>query len=327
MERWDTVGDGVIGVDVGATRLRVGFFSRDGHLLARAEARTPSQGGRGSVAKAVAELIESLAVEGGFAAVGVGTIGPLDVYTGRVVGTPNAGVRSFDLKEPLEERFGVPVYVVNDATAAAWGEFKGGAGVGKLNVVYVTLSTGVGVGAVVDGNLLIGKSGNAVEAGHIVINYRGVVCGCGGVGHWEAYAGGSAIPRLARAIALEESWDSETAERAVRGEIGTPEIFRLWRLGDPFAVRVINEVIEATAAGLANVINVFDPEVVAVGGSVALKNRDFLRKVIEVVPKYALLDVPPIVEASFGDDAVLYGAAWVAIDPPPTLLKYYLRAA
>ncbi len=317
----------MIGVDVGATRLRVGYFSRDGHLLARAEARTPSEGGRGSVAKALSELIESLTVEGDFTAIGVGTIGPLDVYAGRVVSTPNAGIRSFDLKEPLEERFGVPVYVVNDATAAAWGEFKGGAGVGKLNVVYVTLSTGVGVGAVVDGNLLIGKSGNAVEAGHIVINYKGVVCGCGGVGHWEAYVGGVAIPRLARAIALEEGWARETAKRAVKGEINTPEIFRLWRLGDSFATRVINEVIEAAAAGLASVINVFDPEVVTVGGSVALKNKDFLRKVIEAVPRYALLDIPPITEASFGDDAVLYGAAWVAIDPPSTLLRYYLRSA
>lgn len=317
----------MIGVDVGATRLRVGYFSRDGRLLVRAEARTPTKGGKGSVAKAIAELIESLAVKESFTAIGVGTIGPLDIYTGRVVSTPNARVRSFDLKEPLEERFDVPVYVVNDATAAAWGEFKGGAGVDKLNVVYVTLSTGVGVGAVVDGNLLIGKSGNAVEAGHIVINYRGVLCGCGGIGHWEAYTGGAAIPRLARAIALEEEWDSESAKKAVRGEIDTPEIFRLWRLGDPFATRVINEVIEASAAGLASVINVFDPEIVAVGGSVALKNGDFLRKVIEAVPKYSLLDVPPIVKASFGDDAVLYGAAWVAIDPPPTLLKYYLRAA
>lgn len=321
------MGDGVIGVDVGATRLRVGYFSKDGRLLLRAESRTPSKGGRSSVARAVAELVESLAVEGDFTAVGVGTIGPLDVYSGRVVGTPNAGIKSFDLKEPLEEMFGVPVYVVNDATAAAWGEFKGGAGVGKLNVVYITLSTGVGVGAVVDGNLLIGKSGNAVEAGHIVINYRGVVCGCGGIGHWEAYAGGAAIPRLARVIALDEGWDSETAGRAVRGEIDTPEIFRLWRLGDPFASRVINEVIEASAAGIASVINVFDPEIVTVGGSIALKNRDFLRRVAEAVPKYSLLDTPPIVEASFGDDAVLYGAAWVAIDPPATLLKYYLREA
>ncbi len=327
MGRWGTVGDGVIGVDVGATRLRVGYFSRDGRLLSRAEARTPSEGGRNSVAKVVAELIESLAAEEDFTAIGIGTIGPLDIYTGRVVGTPNAGIRSFDLKELLEERFGVSVYVVNDATAAVWGEFKGGVGVGKLNVVYVTLSTGVGAGAVVDGNLLIGKSGNAVEAGHIVINYRGAVCGCGGIGHWEAYAGGASIPKLARAIALEEGWDNETAKRAIRGEVDAPEIFRLWRLGDPFASRVINEVTEATAAGLASVINVFDPEVVAVGGSVALKNRDFLRKVVEAVPKYALLDAPPIVEASFGDDAVLYGAAWVAIDPPPTLLRYYLRKA
>jgi len=128
-------------------------------------------------------------------------------------------------------------------------------------------------------------------------------------------------------IASEEGWESETAKKAVRGEVNTPEIFRLWRLGEPFAVRVVNEVIEATAAGLASVINIFDPEVVAVGGSVALKNKDFLQKVIETVPKYLLLDAPPIVEASFGDDAVLYGAAWLAIDPPPTLLKYYLRTA
>ena len=321
------MGDGVIGVDIGATRLRVGYFSRDGHLLFRAEARTPVEGGRGVVARKVMELIESLAVEGDFTSIGVGTIGPLDIYAGRVIGTPNAGIKSFDIKTPLEERFGTPVYVVNDATAAAWGEFKGGAGAGKLNVVYVTLSTGVGVGAVVDGNLLIGKSGNAVEAGHIVINYKGVMCGCGGVGHWEGYSGGAAIPRLARVIASEEGWESETAKKAVRGEVNTPEIFRLWRLGEPFAVRVVNEVIEATAAGLASVINIFDPEVVAVGGSVALKNKDFLQKVIETVPKYLLLDAPPIVEASFGDDAVLYGAAWLAIDPPPTLLKYYLRTA
>lgn len=319
----------VIGVDVGATRLRAGYFSKDGRLLARAETSAPSSGGRLSIAKAVTKLIESLTVEGDFIAIGIGTIGPLDVYTGRVIGTPNSGVKSFDLKEPLEELFNVPVYVVNDATAAAWGEFKGGAGVGKLNVVYVTLSTGVGVGAVVDGNLLIGKSGNAVEAGHIVINYgrKEIVCGCGGIGHWEAFAGGANIPKLAKAIATEEGWGSEVARKAIKGDIDTPEIFRLWRLGDPFAARVIGEVIEATAAGLASVINIFDPEIVTVGGSVALKNKDFMKKVTEAVPRYAILEVPPIVEASFGDDAVLYGAAWIAIDPPTTLLKYYLRTA
>ena len=133
--------------------------------------------------------------------IGVGSIGPIDLRRGMITNTPNYPFKEIPVVEPLREWFGVPVRIANDCTAGVLGEHFYGAGKGVYNLFYVTFSTGLGGGAMVDGHLLMGKDGNAVEVGHLTIDPDSeIVCGCGCPGHWEAYCGGMNIPRFARRL-------------------------------------------------------------------------------------------------------------------------------
>lgn len=311
---------------MGATWTRVAV-EEGGRIRARLRLRTPASGGRLAVAEKIAEAVEGLLGGKRPAAIGVASIGPLDLKRGAVVNTPNLPIGTFEIAAPLRERFGCPVYVINDAVAGAMAERAVGAGRGRDNVVYVTISTGVGGGAVVDGRVLIGKSGNAHEIGHIVVKYDSKVrCGCGGYGHWEAYAGGANLPRLARVVA-ESAGASEAArsgiyERALSGALQPPEIFEAARAGDPIGVAVVREVVEASAAGLASVINAYDPEVVSIGGGVFLGNVDLLYEPIRAgARRHLVTGEPAIVPTPLGDEAPLMGALLLAREPPPELLR------
>lgn len=321
-----------LGVDVGATRSRVALVDPSGTILRKATFKTPSQGGSDVVARAVAEearrLCGDLLVH--VRAVGVGTIGPLDLSRGAVVNTPNLPLRSFEIGPPLQEELKVPVVVVNDCVAGVWGEKVFGLGRGRNNVVYVTLSTGIGGGMVVDGHLLVGKRGNAHEVGHMVIDVEGkMVCGCGGRGHWEAYAGGANIPKFV--ATLLEEWDLSAEERGsalyrayTEGRL-TPELlYGEARAGDRLALRVVEHINKYNLAGIMSLVNLYDPEVVVLGGSIALKNRELVVSPLKERLQRALglVTEPPLLEAAaLGEDSVLIGAAALAMGPPRHLLK------
>lgn len=312
-------------VDVGATNTRVGIGTR-GKILDKKVFRTPRSGGEDAVANAIIKTVEDY--YSGFIervkAIGIASIGPLDIRRGRVVNTPNLPIRNFELLEPLREYFSKPVYVLNDAVAGAYGEYYYGAGKGFSNVVYITMSTGLGGGVIVDNHLLIGKMGNAHEIGHIVVKYDSKVrCGCGGFGHWEAYASGSGIPRLARILADEYKGPVTDAYiETINGVIDAKRLFDYYRRGDLFAKRVVDEVINASIAGLSTVINVYDPEVVTIGGPVFLYNQDILYEPIVKGVSQHLVTVKPLIKPTpLGEDVVLYGALALAVNPPKHLLK------
>ncbi|MCD6324152.1 MAG: ROK family protein, partial [Desulfurococcales archaeon] len=186
-----------------------------------------------------------------------------------------------------------------------WGRFEG-----VSDLIYVTLSTGIGGGMIVEGHLLLGREGNAHEVGHIVLNYRSRArCGCGGVGHWEGLASGKNFINLAR-------------ELGVRINVSSlPQLIEAWRSGDGEAGRVVEELIEVDAAGLASLINVFDPHAVVVGGAIPIKNPDILEAIVKEMSKYLMREPPQLALPTFGEDAVLVGAAAIASSPPPNLLK------
>ncbi|MCD6428548.1 MAG: ROK family protein [Desulfurococcales archaeon] len=316
----------VIAVDVGATNLRIGIFDLSASLLRARTIKTPRSGGHDAVAEAIIEVAEDLLKSLGIkdvVGVGVGTIGPLDIREGVVINTPNNPLRTFRLKEPLKEYFSAPTYVVNDCVAAVWGEYNAGAGRGLSNVVYITLSTGIGAGVIVDGHLLLGKDGNAHEVGHITINYRySIRCGCGGIGHWEAMASGANIPRFARELAKRWRGSETPALIKARESTLTPEeLFKYWRSGDEFASYVVSELVEVNAAGLGSVINVYDPEVITLGGSVAINNTDFIDQVVGNVHKYAINRLPKIMVTPLGSNIVLIGAAYLVLKTPEELLR------
>jgi len=320
--------DKYIAVDLGATKTRIALCSRD-RILEKTVIPTPRSGGSETIAETIVAEIKS---KWGNAlsqvrAVGIASIGPLDLRRGRVIKTPNLPFETIELLEPLRRMLSIDVYVVNDAVAAAWGEKHFGAGIGVENLLYVTLSTGVGGGVIVNNHLLLGKQGNAHEIGHIVVDYGSdLKCGCGGYGHWEAYAGGNNLPRVAAWLLSKEpsSYSSSVlAERIRKGErVSSIDIFSHYRMGDSLARRVVEYLIKATGAGLASAINSYDPELVTIGGGVFLNNVDVLLEPIIRETLRNIVTNPPVIKATgLGDDIGLYGALAIAVNPPKDLLR------
>jgi glucokinase len=235
---------------------------------------------------------------------------------GSIKNTPNFPYRDIPIVTPLRKTFRVPVSMFNDCSAAVLGERAYGAGKGIDNLVYVTLSTGLGGGAIVDGNLLTGKDGNAVEVGHLTIDPDSpMVCGCGCKGHWEAYSSGINMPTYARFL-LGGVKMTGPLGKMTGGDPSefTPEnLFEAARRGDPHAMYVVRKVGEVNAVGFANIVNIFDPKLITIGGSIAIRNPELvLRPIIENIRHYTINRIPEIMITPMGDEAVLLGALTIA---------------
>ncbi len=320
-----------LGIDVGATWTRLALH--DGSSIVRKIVfRTPREEDPYCIANAIIERIRSDLRDyvDRVEAVGVGSIGPLDLRKGVIVGAPNIPAKRVELAVPIMEELRKPVYLANDCVAAVWGEKLFGAGRGHDNVVYVTISTGIGGGMILNGSLLLGKMGNGHEIGHMVVDAeRRLRCNCGGYGHWEAYCSGANIPRFASYII--ERLPPTHAYRSSKlyalweeGRIRSEDVYRLAREGDPLALKVVEEITKLNIAGFENVVNIYDPEIVTVGGSVALNNVDLVIEPVKqaIESGRGLVTEPPkIVPTPLGGDAVLLGAVAIAMEPPPQLLK------
>lgn len=247
-------------------------------------------------------------------AVGVGAPGPIDTHAGTILSAPN--LRSFwgfPLVDALRSMTGVEVFLENDANAAALGEARFGAGRGVRNLVYLTLSTGVGSGAIVDGHLLSGEDGNAPELGHTTIDFNGRMCRCGLRGCLEAYASGTALVERARAL-MREGVSSSLADTA---SLSAADVVAALETGDALAVRVWEEAMDALAAGVGNAINTFNPKRVVVGGGLTgAGDRLFeaLRSRVATRAMPAIVRGVDIVPAQLGGDVGILGAAAVAWD-------------
>ena len=317
----------VIAVDVGATNLRVGLFS--GGTPVRVEkARTPTTSADDLIS-AIIELIRRVSRGHDFEAVGIASIGPLDIRQGMLLWTPNLGIGNVRIRDEIGVELKRTVYLANDAMAGAWAEKVLGRGRNLSDLAYVTMSTGLGVGAVVDGNLLVGRRGNAHELGHAVVDFNSdLQCGCGGLGHWEAYVGGKNIPRLAARLASD--WRGPRTEAhslAISGALTPESLYSLARAGDAFAVHVVDLINRVHAAGMMTLIAAYDPEAIFVGGSIYLYNEDLIRPaVIKYLQMYVgAFGIPRIERCSFGDDQVLYGAASIATSPPDPIARAAFR--
>lgn len=319
-----------LGVDVGASFIRIGVVDEGGNVVEKIKVPMPQEGNEDTVADIIIKgAKETLGrFYPSISAVGIGSIGPLDLKTGNVLIAPNLRwkVKRFRLYAPLRRALGLPVIIGNDAMASVWGEYLFGQGAGKSNVVYITLSTGIGMGVIVDGHLLVGKDGNAHEMGHAVVDVESdLQCGCGGYGHFEAIAGGGNIPRSARWY-LERRYRGSMSELALmvkEGKATTPDLFNGYRRGDPFASEFIDYVLKVMAAGIANVINAYDPEIVILGGSVFLNNPDIIMNGIsKYIKRYVTNRMPEITGTRYGDDIGIIGAAALAIRVPDSLKPF-----
>jgi len=298
-------------VDLGATNIRVAIGDEAG-IRKKIIRRTDTSSGAEGITTQITNMIRTLHVEK-IAAIGVGSIGPLNLDTGCVVDTPNLPFKKISIVNPLSEAFHVPVILMNDCSAAVLGEQAFGAGRGLRNIVYVTLSTGLGGGAIVDGHLLVGKDGNAVEIGHLTIDPASdLVCGCGCKGHWEAYCSGSNIPNYARLLMEGKEAEGSLLFRLAGGDlegITTEVLFAAASEGDPLALWIVDKIGEINAIGFADIVNAYDPELITVGGSIALKNpAPILKPIKENIDRHLINRKPKIRVTPLGEDAVLYGA-------------------
>ncbi|GAA2315801.1 ROK family glucokinase [Streptomyces violaceusniger] len=259
-----------IGVDIGGTKIAAGVVDEEGSILETSQVSTPHtpEGVVDAIADAVRIVSEGHDIE----AVGIGAAGYVDDKRATVLFAPNINWRHEALKDKVEQRVGLPVVVENDANAAAWGEYRFGAGVGHDDVVCITLGTGLGGGIIIGGKLHRGRFGVAAEFGHIRVVPDGLLCGCGSQGCWEQYASGRALVRYARQRAAATP---ENATVLLGLGDGTSEgiegkhISDAARQGDPVAIDSFRELARWAGAGLADLASLFDPSAFIVGGGVS----------------------------------------------------------
>jgi glucokinase len=263
-----------IGVDVGGTKIAAGVVDTEGHILERLKVPTPTTVEEIDVriTEAVTALLDKAGSDQSRMAVGVAAAGFVDEHRTTVRFAPNIPWREHPLAASLTRRLGVPVIVENDANAAAWAEFRFGAGYGVADMALITVGTGLGGGIVLDGELVRGAYGIAAELGHVRMVPDGLPCGCGQRGCWEQYAAGSALLRSAKALA---EADPVAADLMLKAAGGDPAALRGNMItdaalaGDPAAIGLLSELGRWLGEGIAMVANVMDPAVVVIGGGVA----------------------------------------------------------
>jgi glucokinase len=289
----------VIGVDLGGTKILAGLVDPEGSVAARREHRTPL-GSQEELLVGIDAAVEELLADE-VVALGFGIPSTIDQRTGRVEGSVNIPLADFDFRGRMAERFGLPVAIENDANAAALAEFRVGAGREAQTMVMLTLGTGCGGGVVIDGSLFRGWA----ELGHIVIDVDGIPCQgtCTGRGHLEPYVTGVAATKLARE-AFGEAVDSH-------------RLVRLANEGDATAQGILRSIGEKLGAGIASLVNVFNPDLVVIGGGFAAAGDWLFEPAREVVRWQALRpagDRVRIVRAQLGTAAGLIGAGFVAFE-------------
>lgn len=320
-----------IAVDLGATYVRVALSDENGRFLLKLKNGTSRKSAKSISAQLIKmsrlicrkASVDMADVEG----MCIASAGPLNLGKGGIVSGTNFRFKYIPLVKPVQNELRVPVYLINDCNASVVGEHEFGAGRGVDDLVYITISTGIGGGAYVDGNLLLGKDGNAVEIGHTTIDFTGVMkCGCGKRGHWEAYCSGRNIPNFVRVKLqamgkkkIEKSLLHKLARRNMLN-LSAEILFKTAKRGDALSNELVDEIGRLNAIGFANAISMFDPSLITVGGSVALKNEELIIEPIRRHLKDYVFNRPPkIMRTPLGEDIGLYGAAAVVFRPPEEL--------
>ncbi len=316
-----------IGVDLGGTNIAIGIVDEQFNIIEKGSTPTPVAEGGEAIAHDIAALTKRLMDKVGIkvdevVSLGVAFPGASDDETGEATYAPNLNLRNFPLLPLLRAELGIEnMHIANDANAAAMGEAIAGAAKGSKSSVMITLGTGVGGGIIADGKIFAGFNFAAGELGHMVIEVDGVPCACGRRGCWEAYSSATALIRMTKEKLAEceaEGRKTVMTELAAReGKVSGRTAFDGKRAGDEAAAEVVSVYIKYLAAGLTNIINAFQPEILSIGGGISNEGDYLLDLLLPEVKKgvyaYGLIPSTTIRIATLRGDAGIIGAAAIGV--------------
>jgi glucokinase len=298
----------IIGVDLGGTNLRAALADELG--IIHAEVRIPTQAEHGPehvinrIITCINDVKQSLLADAELLGIGIGSPGPLDPFAGVVFTMPNLpGWNNTPLRAILEQRLGLPVELGNDANAAALGEWMFGAGRGLQNMVYCTISTGIGGGVISEGKLILGERGAATEVGHHVIDWRTRES-------WEDLASGTGMARRA-AAAMRVTPTTILHQITTPDQVNAGDVAQAAAQGDRLALQLLDEEGELLGVGLVNMLHLFSPSLIALGGGVITNNPQLLDRARKVVQERAISQIyreARIQIAELGDRVGILGA-------------------
>lgn len=307
----------VVGVDLGGTKVATVVADRRAAIVSRVTKATEPERGVDAVVGTILDTVREAVDQAGahlgeIGGVGVGSPGPLDPEAGVVIFAPNLKWQNVALAPIMRDALGVPVYLENDANLAGLGEARYGAGRGSKNMIYITVSTGIGGGLIFGGEIYRGSSFVAGEVGHMMIMDEGPLCGCGNYGCLEALASGPAIAKMARELIRhgEETMMIDLVGGNV--DLVTAEtVGQAAMQGDAAAIAVVGKAAEYLGIGIANLVNILNPDTVVIGGGVARLGEILLEPVRETAAQHALkpaFEAVKIVGAELGTNAGVVGA-------------------
>ena len=309
-----------VGIDLGGTNIAVGVVDEKGNIISKTSIPTDNSRNYKEIIKDMArasfDAIEKAGLNiSDIDGIGIGSPGTVDSENGIIVYANNLKFENVPMREELNSHIGLPIFISNDANYAALGETSdAGAAGGFKNVVLITLGTGVGGGIIIDGKIYEGSYSAGAELGHSLLLLDGEKCTCGRNGCWEAYASATALVRQTR-VAMEKNKDSlmwEITNHQINNA-GGRTAFDAARKGDKAGLEVVNNYIKYVSEGLVDMINIFRPEIVLLGGGVSNEGEYLFSPVREYVGKYTYggsrTPIPPVMKAKLGNDAGIIGAA------------------
>jgi len=302
----------IVSVDIGGTQIRAAVYPHD-DIKPLQVRRVPTASGKGEVIDRMIALIESVWPDEPVDTIAVAIAGPLNPKTGCIINAPNIpGWDNFPLGDKLTDHFHVPVFIGNDANLAALGEWKFGAGQGHHDVLYLTISTGIGGGVISNDRMLVGSRGMAAELGHTMAEPDGPICSCGVRGHLEAVASGTAIARFVS----EEIGKGRASLLASKENFNARDVAEAATRGDELALEAYHRAGRYLGKSVADFLHVFNPSIVIFGGGVSQSGPLLLDTVKETMKHYVMnstfLEGLEIAVAKLGDDAGLIGALALA---------------
>ena len=307
-----------LGIDLGGTNIVAGVVDENFNIVATAKRKTNCPRPAEEIVNDMAEIsLEAIAKAGikveDIESAGVGSPGSINPTDGVVVYSNNLGFFNLPLSKLLKEKTGIDFYLDNDANAAAYGELIAGAGKGVNNFVMITLGTGVGGGAIIDGKMLTGSNYAGGELGHTVIDINGQMCSCGRQGCFEAYASATALIRQTKQAMVK--YPSSVMWDIVKGNIDAVNgltAFDAMRKGDEAGKAVVDKYVYYLSVGIANMINIFQPEILCIGGGVSKEGDNIivpLQKIVDGENYARLMEKKAVIKAAeLGNDAGIIGA-------------------